>query len=58
MKLKRILYTKCQLKGAQFLHLACQRARLAPLPLVSYATADKVRCSEASRFSITKIWYA
>jgi len=38
--------------------VACQGGRLAPLPPVSYATADKARCSEASRFSITKIWYA
>jgi len=31
-------WPKCQLKGAQFLHLACQGKRLAPLPPVSYAT--------------------
>jgi len=29
-----------------------------PCSPVSYATADKARCSEASRFSITKIWHA
>ena len=33
---------KCQLKGAQFLHLACQGGRLSP---VSYATACDGVCT-------------
>jgi len=33
---------KCQLKGAQFLHLACQGRRLALLPPVSYAMVTTI----------------
>ena len=35
---KEYQISKCQLKGAQFLHLACQGGGAPPCPTVSYAT--------------------
>jgi len=39
-QIKEYKISKCQLKGAQFLHLVCQGGWFPPCPPVSYATVQ------------------